>query len=175
MAIWLQRDDGTYHLSQIRLFGMLQSVWDHLDIDITPTPNYMLQWFAIVMTLLIFIPHFQRLREGVTDTGHLDSAKLLQKQKIIGICLAFNNWEVVVILPDTVHDLEHIQLLDPNDECQLSIDRDRKSLYLCMSTFLNFQVILCSSLLNYLLCYLPHIYGPNICDTILVPYKTVLD
>ena len=48
----------------------------------------------------------------------------------IDILLVLNNDEVVTKLPDVVNDLEHIHLLDPNDDSRILIDRDRKTLYI---------------------------------------------
>ena len=130
MALRSQRDDGSYNLCQKRFVNCLQNVWGASAVDLTPHPNDRIRLFGIIMTLPRMRAYFERLCDGITNREQLDSPALSIPQIFADICLAFNNDDIIIKLPDTANDLENIDLLDPNDESRISIDRDRKPLFI---------------------------------------------
>jgi hypothetical protein len=132
-----QREDGAYFLDQCTFVHMFQSVWGSNSVDQTPCPNDRIRIFGIMMTIPTFKPHFQRLCDGITTRAQLDSSELSINQIYVDLALAFNNEEIVINLPEDAYDLKNISLLNPNDESRISIERDRKYLYLFLNIFSN--------------------------------------
>ena len=78
------------------------------------------------MTIPDYRDHIQRLTEGINSRAALDNPSLSLKQIFVEVVLAFNNDEIIIDLPDGALDLEHIDLLDANDQSRIRIQRDRK-------------------------------------------------
>ena len=70
----------------------------------------------------------QRLCEGVLNRSAIDDPQFSMKQMFMQLTLAFNNEDVVITMPDAANDLENIELLNPNDENRITIQRDGKLL-----------------------------------------------
>ena len=122
-----QRDDNMkYVLNQSSILQFLESMWGTNYVASTPVHNDRCRLFGIIISQPEFRDFFQRLSDGVQSRDFLDNPSLSLKQTFVQVTLAFNNEDVMVMLPDEAYDLEHIYLLDPNDESRISIERDRE-------------------------------------------------
>ena len=79
------------------------------------------------MTKPSFRPALQNFCDGLINRDALDNPELSLKRIFVELALAFNDEEVVDnYLPNEAKDLEHIHLLDVNDENRILIQRDCK-------------------------------------------------
>ena len=118
---------GSFVLEQKNIILFLKQIWGTNSISLGPHPNNRIRLYGILMTKLSFRPALQRLCDGVINRDVLDNPEVSLKQIFVELALAFNNEEVVVdYLPNEAQDLEHIDLLDANDENRIAIQRGCK-------------------------------------------------
>ena len=117
---------GDYTLNQSVIIHTFHSIWGGNNIDGAPHHNDRLRLFGILMSKPDFREHIERLTEGVNSRAALDNPSLSLKQIFVEAALAFNNEDIIVDMPDESMDLEHVGLLNPNDQSRIGSQRDRK-------------------------------------------------
>ena len=125
-------------MQQEVFLGMLQNVWGKNTVDITPHHNDKVRQFGIIVSLQEFRDIYQKLAERVTSRYDIDSSELSVTQMFQHLSFAFNNADILVILPEVAYDLQNIEDIDPNDLTRISIHRDSMYYLLCcMPSFFN--------------------------------------